>query len=162
MAFQSLDLDIDLICDVRIMSQLEAYAGQRIHEENRNKTGVGVKLSRPMIQTGAEAAVRGDPAGLGVILHIVRVIACNDNTGTGIAHNICPRIHNCGIVGVYQHVAHVQIEGSFDTDGGGSSFKFFFANFCQLLRLNDNMTLISVGNMTGGDLCPPASHICGA
>lgn len=107
------------------MSQQEACAGQRIHEENRNETGVGVKPSRPRIQTGAEADVRGDPAGLGVILHIVCVIACDDNIGTGIAHNICPRIYNCGIVAVYQHGAHVQIEALFDTDDGGSSFNFF-------------------------------------
>lgn len=91
-----------------------------------------------MVQTGAEAAVAGDPAGLGMILHIVCVVVGYNDIGSGVTNHIGHGVHDIGIVAVHQHIAYIQIEGFLCTDDGRRCFKFLCTNFCQFLRLNDS------------------------
>ena len=105
-----------------------------------------------MAQAGAEAAVGHDAARLRVILHVIRIIVCNNDVRPCAADDVRHCVHDRRIVAVDQHIPDVQVERLLCADDLRRFFKFLRAHRRQRLRLNDHMALIAVRHMAGVDL----------
>ena len=134
------------------MRRLEADARQRNHKEHRDKAGIRLKAARPVAQAGAEAAVGHDAARLRVILHVIRIIVCNNDVRPRAADNVRHCVHDRWIVAVDQHIPDIQVERLLCADDLRRFFKFLRAHRRQGFRLDDHMALIAVRHMAGVDL----------
>ncbi len=105
-----------------------------------------------MAQAGAEAAVGHDAARLRVILHVIRIIVCNNDVRPRAADNVRHRVHDSQVMTVDQHIPDIQVERLLCADNLRCLFKFLRAHRRQRLRLNDHMALIAVRHMAGVDL----------
>ena len=87
-----------------------------------------------------------------MILHVIRIIVCNNDVRPCAADDLRHCVHDRRIVAVDQHIPDIQVERLLCADDLRRFFKFLRAHRRQRLRLNDHMALIAVRHMAGVDL----------